>query len=133
MGLCASKVNTSSPVAAQFDADWIPFIDGKRGADFHRVVRACSPFASHELGERWAEGVLKRMHIGLEKRNLAGVYKYDIKGIGNNGIIEVCCNVTNPSGLPGPHVNRNFHYVLQYLTEQSSDKIDREKGQVMDS
>ena len=125
MGCKSSTPNAQVPNAtAQFDADWLPFLDGKTVNDYKRVVRANVPFASHEQGQAWAEETLKRMHTGLERRGLAGVYKYDQVGQQANGQISITCNVTRPPGAGGApaaggEMNRNITYQLQYMVAAS--------------
>ena len=136
-------------VTAQFDADWLLFLDGKTVNDYKRVVRANVPFASHEQGQAWAEGTLERMHVVMGVRGLKGSYKFAQEGQRVKGQIVITCNVTRPPGAgggsdsdgdesgsesggdddkpsenapsTGGEMNRNITYQLQYMVAASGN------------
>jgi len=110
MGCKSTKERTSNDITTQFDADWLPFLDGKTVNDYKRLVKANAPFQSHDEGQAWANEILKRMHSGLERRGLKGTYKYDQVGQQAEGQINIQCTMTMPYG----DVTRTLSYQLQY-------------------
>ena len=123
MGLCCSTCESRDRVTFQFDSYWLPFLHGKTISDYRRATQAQKPFPSHEQGEAWAKKMLNRMHTGLERLSLAGVYKFDIRGLGNEGRIEICCNVTNPEiSSQKQSTNRNFRLLLHYTTTEDKEE-----------
>eukprot|EP00759_Apiculatamorpha_spiralis_P001994 PhF_6_TR10702/c0_g1_i1/m.17263 len=115
MGNCKSNPQEREfPITQQFNADWLPFVDGKTQSNFKRDVTGTVPFQDHNHATQWAEEMCEKIKVGLSRRSLTGSFKYKQPLLSEStGMIEFSIEVNRTQGSSGP-AKRSFSYVLNY-------------------